>query len=147
MEYTIEKKTQALIKADPVAKRMVEVAKKKWSEMEHTDLFRDLANTGLKVEFEVRLVKGKYYTRMNFMNLNQVLRYEITTSGAWLHANCFEVLGKGNRNMISLGGNNMDAVLGLIYAEYPAPADMALYKIEKKRSANKPQNIKTAVAW
>ena len=96
MEYTIEKKTQALIKADPVAKRMVEVAKKKWSEMEQADLFRDLANTGLKVEFEVRLVKGKYYTRMNFMNLNQVLRYEITTSGAWLHANCFEVLGKGN---------------------------------------------------
>ena len=115
--------------------------------MEQADLFRDLANTGLKVEFEVRLVKGKYYTRMNFMNLNQVLRYEITTSGAWLHANCFEVLGKGNRNMIDLGGDKMDAVLGLIYTEYPAPADTALYRIEKKRTVNKPQNIKTAVAW
>lgn len=144
----VEKNTQKMINnGDVVAKRLLEASKKKWEEISSSDLFVDLkkSSTVLKVQHEVRLYREKYYIRLNFMSNNQILRYELTSSGNFTHANCFEQLSKGNRNMIPLGSNAMDAVLSLIYSEFPVPSDDMIYRIEKDRCVSAPK--KEEVKW
>lgn len=129
-EY-IEPKTAIMIADnDFLIKRLNGVSEKKYEDMRSkSSLFNDIEKSkeNLKVEHEVKVFKGRQnYIRLNFIRGKQILRYEISPTGEFTHAMCFE-MKKGERSLIELGSPYMDSILGLIYSEFPVAVDFEIY--------------------
>jgi hypothetical protein len=120
-----------------IVSRLVKASQNKFENMKaSSNLFSDIekSNAVLEVEHEVktflRYGQEQYYIRLNFKVGKQILRYELTPTGEFTHAMCFNIVGKGERSLVELGSADMNNILALIFAEFPAPVDTVIYKKE-----------------